>query len=163
MVWKKAPEGLEETFAAVRPGPPAEHKKMFGYPCCFVNGNMFMGLHEDRMVLRLGDDERKRLLAMQGAELFEPMPGRPMREYVVVPPALLADHAGLRDWVGKSLAYAGNLPPKGKVATGKAAAKIRPSTAPASPATARAKKSAARPSKAPPARTAAKKPARKKK
>lgn len=126
MSWKKAPQGLVETFEAVRPGPPAVHKQMFGYPCCFVNGNMFMGLHEDRMVLRLDENERGRLLAMEGAQPFEPMPGRPMTEYVVVPDALLTDHAKLAKWVGKALGYAASLPPKGKVATGAAAAKVKP-------------------------------------
>jgi len=126
MSWKKAPQGLVETFEAVRPGPPAVHKQMFGYPCCFVNGNMFMGLHEDRMVLRLDDAERGRLLAMEGAAPFEPMPGRPMHEYVVVPGGLLGDRAKLAGWVGKALEYAASLPPKGKVATGAAASKIKP-------------------------------------
>jgi TfoX/Sxy family transcriptional regulator of competence genes len=144
-MWKKAPAGLIETFEAVRPGPPAVHKYMFGYPCCFVNGNMFMGLHEDHMVLRLGDDERARLLAMEGAQPFEPMPGRPMKEYVVLPAALLADRTALREWVGTAMAHAAALPPKGKVATGKAAAKIRPSTPPpiAAPRTPPARKKAA--------------------
>ena len=128
MAWKKAPQGLVETFEAVRPGAPAVHKQMFGYPCCFVNGNMFMGLHEEHMVLRLDEAERGRLLAMEGAMPFEPMPGRPMHEYVVVPGSLLADRGKLGKWVGKALAYAASLPAKGKIATGKAAAKVAPST-----------------------------------
>jgi len=45
------------------------------------------------------------------ALLFEPMPGRPMKEYVVVPPAL-ADSAEVDDWVRRSRAYAGQLPAK---------------------------------------------------
>lgn len=153
MAWKKAAQGLVETFEAVRPRAPAEARQMFGYPCCFVNGNMFMGLHEDRMILRLDETERERLLAMEGAEPFEPMPGRPMREYVVVPPALLTDHPTLRGWVDRSLAYARALPPKGKAATGKAAAKApapAPERKPAPPkVAAKAKKAPAKAKKTP--------------
>ncbi len=45
------------------------------------------------------------------AAAFEPMPGRPMKEYVVVPPTLVNDDA-VEDWVRRSLAYAGQLPAK---------------------------------------------------
>ncbi len=114
MAWKKASPELVATFESVLPGAPAEPRKMFGYPCAFVNGNMFMGLHEERLILRLGDDERAKLLAVKGAVTFEPMKGRPMREYVVVPPSVLKDGAALRGWVKKSLAFAESLPKKTK-------------------------------------------------
>jgi hypothetical protein len=54
------------------------------YPGSFVHGNMFVGLHEDRFVLRLGEEhvaEARRA----GARAFEPMPGRPMKGWYVVP------------------------------------------------------------------------------
>ena len=35
---------------------------MFGYPARFVNGNMIAGLVRDRMVIRLGAEDRERLL-----------------------------------------------------------------------------------------------------
>jgi TfoX/Sxy family transcriptional regulator of competence genes len=154
MSWKKAPDELVDTFEAVRPGPPAVHKQMFGFPCCFVNGNMFMGLHEDRMVLRLDEVERGRLLAMEGAQPFEPMPGRPMKEYVVVPGSLLGDRVGLAQWVGKSLAFAASLPPKGKGATPRASKTPPAKAAPATKARATAKP---RPKKAKAPRAAARK------
>jgi hypothetical protein len=40
------------------------------------------------------------------------MPGRPMTEYVVVPPGLVYDDAGLAGWVRRSRAYAEQLPAK---------------------------------------------------
>jgi TfoX/Sxy family transcriptional regulator of competence genes len=110
--WSKSPPELIEVFESVMPGPPAVARKMFGYPAGFVNGNMFMGLHEHRFVLRLPEEERTRLLAIRGAETFEPMAGRPMREYVVVPASLLADPEGLEAWVAKALAYVAAMPPK---------------------------------------------------
>jgi len=82
---------------------------MFGYPTCVLRGNMFMGLHEDRLILRLAESDRAELTDHHGATAFEPMPGRPMKEYVVVPPALVYDDA-VSDWVIRSRAYAAQLP-----------------------------------------------------
>ena len=43
---------------------------------------------------------------------FEPM-GRPMKEYVVLPPETVADPAALSAWFGRAYRYAAhNLPPK---------------------------------------------------
>lgn len=124
MKWRQPSEELIATFEAVTPGPPAVARKMFGFPAAFVNGNMFMGLHQEDMVLRLPEDFRNELLKTSGARIFEPMPGRPMREYVVVPPALLKDRSKLSFWAKKALDYGSSLPPKEKkAATRKAAAK----------------------------------------
>ncbi len=42
MAWIKAPPEMIELFAASLPLDPAtERRTMFGYPCAFVNGNMF--------------------------------------------------------------------------------------------------------------------------
>jgi len=92
---------------------------MFGFPAAFINGNMFMGLHQEDMVLRLPDDARTELLRTTGARIFEPMPGRPMREYVVVPPALLKDRTKLSAWARRALEYSSSLPPKVKKAAAK--------------------------------------------
>ncbi|MEA2500119.1 MAG: hypothetical protein QOH66_1299 [Actinomycetota bacterium] len=81
---------------------------------------MFMGLHQHNMVLRLPDGARAELLAMEGAATFEPMAGRPMKEYVVVPATLLASPEDLEPWVARALEYGGSLPPK------KAKAKAKP-------------------------------------
>jgi len=42
--------------------------------------------------------------------VFELLPGRPVKEYVIVPPALAGTGEG-EDWVRRSLAYAEQLPP----------------------------------------------------
>jgi TfoX/Sxy family transcriptional regulator of competence genes len=46
------------------------------------------------------------------------MPGRVMREYVVVPKVLLNAPDQLREWVEKSLAYVLSLPAKPKKGSG---------------------------------------------
>jgi TfoX/Sxy family transcriptional regulator of competence genes len=85
---------------------------MFGYSCVFAKGNMFAGLHQAGMVLRLPDEQRAEFLRLKGAKQFEPMPGRVMREYVVVPNVLLNEVDQLRAWVEKSLTYVSSLPAK---------------------------------------------------
>ncbi|MGH2688438.1 MAG: TfoX/Sxy family protein, partial [Actinomycetota bacterium] len=102
--WKQSPPDLVQRFEQVMPGPPAVARKMFGYPAGFVNGHMFMGLFQDRFVLRLPEPERHELLAVEGAEVFEPMEGRRMKEYVALPGGWPAE--SLEPWVDKALAYA---------------------------------------------------------
>jgi TfoX/Sxy family transcriptional regulator of competence genes len=127
MKWRKPSEELTRIFAEVTPGPPATPRKMFGFPAAFVNGNMFMGLHQEDMVLRLPEDARTELLKTSGARIFEPMPGRPMREYVVVPPALLKDRGKLTAWARKALEYGSSLPPKSKKTSAKASGSVKKS------------------------------------
>lgn len=116
--FRKSPPGLLARFDELASGAgEADRKQTFGYPTCVLNGNMFMGLHEDSLILRLAEADRAEFLSRYGAALFEPMPGRPMTEYVVVPPALVSDDA-VDDWVRRSLAYARQLPvKKGKKTT----------------------------------------------
>lgn len=111
MDFSKSPPELIEAFEALKPGPPAQARKMFGYPACFVGGNMFIGLFRDQMVLRLPEEARGELVKL-GAGAFEPMPGRVMRDYVALPLALAARRALVAPWVAKSLAYASSLAPK---------------------------------------------------
>jgi TfoX/Sxy family transcriptional regulator of competence genes len=113
--WKPAPRESVAAFEAATSGlSGAEPRKMFGYSCVFAKGNMFVGLHEAGMVLRLPEEQRTEFLQFKGAKQFEPMPGRVMREYVVVPKMLLNEPIELRAWVKKSLDYVLSLPTKAK-------------------------------------------------
>jgi len=117
--WKPAPREAVAAFEASTSGlSGAEPRKMFGYPCVFAKGNMFTGLHEAGMVLRLPDEQRAEFLRLKGGSQFEPMPGRVMREYVVVSKVLLNAPEKLRVWVVKSLAYVLSLPAKPKKSSG---------------------------------------------
>jgi TfoX/Sxy family transcriptional regulator of competence genes len=123
MAWKKSPAELVAAFERVVPRG-AERRSMFGYPAAFVNGNMFSGLFEDRVVLRLdemGAAEAKRI----GATDFEPMPGRRMTGWVAVGGEHSADEATLRRWVARAFRHAGALPAKAKRKT--ASGRSRPS------------------------------------
>ncbi len=113
--WKPAPREAVKAFETATSGlAGAKPRKMFGYSCVFAGGNMFAGLHEAGVVLRLPEEQRAEFLRLKGAEQFEPMPGRVMREYVVVPKVLLNAPVQLREWVEKSLAYVSSLPVKKK-------------------------------------------------
>lgn len=113
MAWEKPTAQTIAVFDSVVPKhAKVECRKMFGSPVAFANGNMFLGLHENRMILRLGEKERERFIAGFDARIFEPMAGRPMREYVVVPETLHGDLAGLQSWCDRALDYALSLPPK---------------------------------------------------
>jgi len=133
MQFKRPQPSLADLFRSLLPTTGGDGRTMFGCPCGFLGGNMFMGLFGDQLFLRLGESDRATLLAEEGAEPFDPMGGRPMREYVVVPPGWLEGDADdeLHAWISKSVRYAKSLPPKAaKVAkTGgkkKLAAKAKP-------------------------------------
>lgn len=121
MQLKRPPPTLVELFQKLLPETGGDGRTMFGCPCGFLGGNMFMGLFGDRLFLRLGEGDRDKLLAEEGAEHFDPMGGRPMREYVVVPSAWLEGDLDddLRAWTAKSVRYAKTLPPKVAKAAGK--------------------------------------------
>lgn len=113
--FKPAPEWIKELFAnLISDFPEAEPRKMFGYPCAFVRGQMFVGVFGDKLMMRLAEEDRAGFLKLKGAKPFAPMPGRPMKEYVEVPPDMVRAEAELKKWLKKSLAYAQSLPPKEK-------------------------------------------------
>ena len=112
--WEKTPAELADRFSAtVSAMPGAEVRKMFGYPAGFVNGQLFTGTFGSAWHVRLSDEERSQLAAAGGTP-FEPMPGRPMREYLILPPDIVADSSATERWVGRALAYVQQLPPKKK-------------------------------------------------
>jgi TfoX/Sxy family transcriptional regulator of competence genes len=113
--WEKAPGDLVERFtAAVGDLPGATVRKMFGYPAGFTSGgHLFTGLFGSGWFVRLPDDARDELAAAGGAP-FEPMAGRPMRGYLVMPPAMARDPAAAMPWVRRALEHAQQLPAKTK-------------------------------------------------
>jgi TfoX/Sxy family transcriptional regulator of competence genes len=91
--------------------PTVVRKPMFGYPALFLNGNMFAGTFQDKAVARLPETARERAIK-GGARQFEPMPGRPMKEYIVIPPSDVAEPAALAKWIEQARAYGATLPKK---------------------------------------------------
>ena len=115
--FKPAPESLKQQFAKLMSNfPEAETRTMFSYPAGFVNGQMFMSIFGDSVMLRLSEQDRAIFLKQPNTKLFEPMPGRPMKEYVQISDAMLASRKNLNKWVNLSMTYAQSLPPKKKKA-----------------------------------------------
>lgn len=113
--WSKSPAAHVDAFAAALPADPAvERRSMFGYPCAFVNGNMFCGLHESNICARLGAEEAARRIAAGKAAVFAPMAGRVMKEYVAIPAGDCADPDRLRPWLKEARGFTAALPPKVK-------------------------------------------------
>jgi len=115
VAWTKSPPSLIDLFEkSVPSGPSVSRRKMFGYPAAFANGNLFVGLHQSDFILRLSEKDRARFNAEFGERRFEPMPGRPMREYVRLPEELLTDSCRRASWIDLSLRYAEAIVPKAK-------------------------------------------------
>lgn len=110
------PKPSEETKALFRaalpPDPRVQTKPMFGQLAGFVNGNMFTGIYGDTVFVRVGHEARAELLQHDEAHLFEPMEGRPMKDYVVLPQPWTDDPPRLREWIARALAATAALPPK---------------------------------------------------
>jgi TfoX/Sxy family transcriptional regulator of competence genes len=85
---------------------------MFGNLSAFVNGNMFFGLFGNDLFLRLSSQDQQELLKQKGSSFLEPMKGRPMKDYVLIPKSWKNEADTLQNWISRSLAWSGKLPAK---------------------------------------------------
>jgi len=113
--WRKASDAMGDYLAEAVAELECEPRKMFGCPCYFVNNNMFTGVHQESIILRLSPDDRAAIV-QEHDEVgnFEPMEGRPMREYMALPETVVEDEVEFQRWIDKSYAFASALPPKAK-------------------------------------------------
>lgn len=83
-------------------------KQVFGARCWVLDGNMAYGVHEDRLLVRLGPD------ADPGpATGFDPMgSGRPMKGWYLVAQDELAEDTDVEAWIDRAHAFAATLAPK---------------------------------------------------
>lgn len=91
-----------EAIAASLAEDGAVASQMFGMPTLKIGGKAFAGLYEEGMVFKLTGEAHKKALAVKDAKLFEPMQGRPMKEWVQLPAAASTKW---RDFADKALAY----------------------------------------------------------
>ncbi len=68
-------------------GVAFERSQMFGSPGLRLpgKGKFFASLIDEGMIFKLDGERHAEALALPGAQLFEPMAGRPMKQWVVVP------------------------------------------------------------------------------
>ena len=113
MAWKKVPRDLIEFLDVYLQGFPSEKRFMFGCPVYFVNNNMFMGAFQDSLFFRLSREDRTELLARyRDIRPFEPIRGRVMKDYIMVPEPVFSDPAWFSTWVERSYEFVSALPPK---------------------------------------------------
>ncbi|HEX8938854.1 MAG TPA: TfoX/Sxy family protein [Candidatus Limnocylindrales bacterium] len=111
--FEKSPPELVARFETVAGRfPEAQRRKMFGYPALFVGGNLVTGLFADSWMIRLPPDALAELLTRPGARPFEPMPGRAMKGYAVLPREVVDDDRQLDGWVARAIDLGLTLPPK---------------------------------------------------
>ena len=110
---KSSPEIVERFGAAIERlgAPDVGLRKMFGYQCAWIGGNMTTGLFADEWWVRVDEPQRDEVLAL-GGHPFAPMPGKAMGRYVVLPDAVLADDAQLDAWLMRAVEFTRTLPPK---------------------------------------------------
>jgi TfoX/Sxy family transcriptional regulator of competence genes len=102
-----------EFFRSFVPSDPrVTIRPMFGNLSAFVNGNMFFGIFGGDLFLRLSPQDQQELLKNRGASLLEPMKGRPMKDYIVMPTTWKNEPETVRSWVSRSLTWSAKLPPK---------------------------------------------------
>ena len=109
-------QGLVERIDAALATKPVNRRKMFGTAAWFMDSNaqMFAGVWGDGIMACVGEEGAQKLIASGEAAAFDPMGGRPMREYVYVAADAIADDASLNSWLTRSAGFAATLPVKVK-------------------------------------------------
>lgn len=90
---------------------PRIERKGDANPYTSLNGNMFTLMHEERLAIRLPEDEREKFLKKYKTSLYEAY-GTVMKEYVAVPDSLLENTKELQKYLEMSFEYAKTLKPK---------------------------------------------------
>jgi len=111
--WEKSSPELVSVFESLAPQERGiVYKKMFGYPACFVHGNLFVSLFKQDLLFRLSEADFANFLKLDGAVPFEPMPGRKSKCYAIWTDPLRRDPKVIARWIIRSLEFARSLPAK---------------------------------------------------
>jgi len=86
-------------------------RKMFGGLCLMLHGNMFAGIINGELMLRVGPVNSDELLTRPGARPMD-FTGKPMKGYIYIEASAFSSKAGLKDWLGYALSFVETLPPK---------------------------------------------------
>ena len=149
MAWIKVPPEHHPLFLAALPRDPrVETQAMFGGVAARVNGHIFAGLFGRSTMVLLPEPDRAEALALEGAEMFDPMgDGRARSDKVTLPEAVMDDPPELRRWIARAFEAAAALPPK--VSKASKASKSTRAAEPARPPPAKKRATAKRPAKRP--------------
>ena len=90
---------------------PFVEKRMFGGLAFMVRGHMCCGVHEDRLMLRQGNEGAVEALKQDGARPMD-FTGRPMKSMVFVDADAAQEDDDLEEWVRRGIGFVTTLPPK---------------------------------------------------
>ena len=112
--WAKKDEALIERVDGLLSTAPVRRKNMFGTSAWFLESNdmMFVGAWGEGVMVRIGESRTSTLIESGEAEPFDPMGGKPMREYVYLNEERIAEDDDLLEWLDEASEFAGSLPPK---------------------------------------------------
>jgi TfoX/Sxy family transcriptional regulator of competence genes len=85
-------------------------KKMFGGVGFLLNGNMLVGVWKDSLVVRISPDDED-AVDQPHVQAFD-VTGRPMKGWILVAPAGIADDDALKSWIDRGLKFVRTLPAK---------------------------------------------------
>src|SRR5437867_10997041 len=88
-----------------------EEKKMFGGVGFLLNGNMCVGVWKESLIARLGPEQAEEALLEPHVGAFD-ITGRPMKGWVLVGPAGVAEDDRLGEWIRRAAAFVATLPAK---------------------------------------------------
>lgn len=86
-------------------------RKMFGGIAWMVNGHMAVGTLGEDLMVRLNREDAERALTEAHVGPMD-FTGRPMRGFIKVDAAGIADDDALGKWIDDAANYAASLPPK---------------------------------------------------
>ena len=115
MAWKKPSEELSQFLDGKMSSFDVKKKRMFGCPAYFANDNMISVVFENDIFIRLSDQDRKKIISESDEVMpFEPVKGRVMKEYVVLPDSLYNDHEKFHELLRSSYEYVSSFPTRQK-------------------------------------------------
>ena len=109
LAWDKASPEVAAALDEALEGSGASRRMMFGCPSYSLQGNLFAGVFGDGVFVRLSDADRAAAVSA-GGRPFEPLEGRKLRMYVVLPRAAVADREALSAWLRRSMDFVNGLP-----------------------------------------------------
>jgi len=84
---------------------------MFGGVCHLLNGNMFCGVYKDFLILRLGEKNSNKALALPFVRPFD-ITGKPMKGWVMLEQDGFQVDDDLTSWLNQAREFVSSLPSK---------------------------------------------------
>jgi hypothetical protein len=101
----------ERVSDALGPMPALEAKKMFGGVGYLVSGNMAVGVHKDKLIVRVGHEGFEDKMSMPHTVPFD-ITGKAMKGWLMVVPQGVESEDDLKYWIDQGVDFAQSLPPK---------------------------------------------------